>query len=499
MQLVLGTDAIRNYKRLSYQPWYALAEFVDNSTQSYFGNRAILDSQFAEDRESLEVRITYDRNQGLLRIADNAMGMDEAELERALRIGAPPADVLGRSQYGLGLKTAACWFGDSWQVITKRLGSDVELEVSVDVERVASGDADLPLRRRSRPAAKHGTVIEISNLHTQLHGRTIGKIREYLTSMYRVDLRDGVAKLYWEGEPLVWDGNLTFLKNSQNRDYYKTFQFLANGKAVTGYIAILGEGSSGRPRAGFSILRRGRVIRGHPDAWRPEAIFGQELGSNNLVNQRITGEVHLDDFEVSHTKDDILWQENEEELVQEQLRAEALDFVEIAKIPRKGIADTRGPADAAVATAIEEMRTELESPQFADSIEFTTIPDEEAIDLAVKPLRDVQDREQPRLSVTIGDLVVATYLSYEQSPNDPYALSETEADRIIAILNMNHPHVATLDNQSFHTYLKHVVFDTVAEWQCRRAQSPISPRSMMMLKDNLLRLPSRIEEDSANE
>ena len=38
-QLVLGLDVIRSYKRLSYTIWHAIAEFIDNSTQSYFNNR----------------------------------------------------------------------------------------------------------------------------------------------------------------------------------------------------------------------------------------------------------------------------------------------------------------------------------------------------------------------------------------------------------------------------------------------------------------------------
>ena len=43
IDLVIGTEAIRSYKRLSYKSWYALAEFVDNSTQSYFDHQAELD------------------------------------------------------------------------------------------------------------------------------------------------------------------------------------------------------------------------------------------------------------------------------------------------------------------------------------------------------------------------------------------------------------------------------------------------------------------------
>ncbi len=52
-QLILGFEAIRSYKRLSYDPWSALAEFVDNSTQSYFNNRKVLDQAFAREESGL--------------------------------------------------------------------------------------------------------------------------------------------------------------------------------------------------------------------------------------------------------------------------------------------------------------------------------------------------------------------------------------------------------------------------------------------------------------
>lgn len=39
MQIQIGLDVISSYKRLAYTPWYAIAEFVDNSTQSYFDHK----------------------------------------------------------------------------------------------------------------------------------------------------------------------------------------------------------------------------------------------------------------------------------------------------------------------------------------------------------------------------------------------------------------------------------------------------------------------------
>jgi hypothetical protein len=95
LKIEIGLNAIANYRRMSYEIWYALAEFVDNSTQSYFNNKQILDEAFAKDGEGLEVRITYERqgNDPVLRIVDNALGMNYAELEHALKIANPPADL----------------------------------------------------------------------------------------------------------------------------------------------------------------------------------------------------------------------------------------------------------------------------------------------------------------------------------------------------------------------------------------------------------------------
>src|SRR5438874_7256038 len=85
INLVIGPESINSYQRLSYTPWHAIAEFVDNSTQSYLDNQAVLDEQFAKDGEHFEVSIAYEANQdaGMLRVSDNAMGMSYADLVRA--------------------------------------------------------------------------------------------------------------------------------------------------------------------------------------------------------------------------------------------------------------------------------------------------------------------------------------------------------------------------------------------------------------------------------
>src|SRR5207237_3214376 len=93
----IGNNTIRSYKRLAYTPWHALAEFVDNSTQAYFNNRREIDALLKKENDSLTVSIAYERDDDLLRIADNSSGMDYQELEVALHVGHRPANADGRS------------------------------------------------------------------------------------------------------------------------------------------------------------------------------------------------------------------------------------------------------------------------------------------------------------------------------------------------------------------------------------------------------------------
>ena len=64
------------YRRLSYQPWTAIAEFVDNSTQSFYDHKEEL--MQAKYFKGLIIDIEYkeDRINGdSLTILDNAYGM----------------------------------------------------------------------------------------------------------------------------------------------------------------------------------------------------------------------------------------------------------------------------------------------------------------------------------------------------------------------------------------------------------------------------------------
>ncbi len=74
-ELTVGPRAIEAYSRLSYTMWFALAEFVDNSTQSRLNYGNVIDEVLREEGRPLIVSIVHDRPNRTLTIEDNSIGM----------------------------------------------------------------------------------------------------------------------------------------------------------------------------------------------------------------------------------------------------------------------------------------------------------------------------------------------------------------------------------------------------------------------------------------
>jgi hypothetical protein len=497
LQLRIGPEAITSYKRLAYTPWHAIAEFVDNSTQSYFDNEEKLKEAYVVEGRGLEVSIAYDREQQILRVVDNAMGMSYDELERALHVGLPPQNTKGRCKYGMGLKTSACWLGNEWEVKTKKLGEPIGHSVLVDVEKIARGEADLQYSEIvGKGLNDHFTIVEIRKHNRAFHGRTLGKIKLFLRSMYREDFRKKILSLLWDGIPLTWeDAADQFLPDKGGKPYRKDFSFTVDGRPVSGWVGILAHGS--RDTAGFSIIHYGRVVKGWPESWRPQSLYGQYQGSNDLVNQRLIGEIHLDDFDVSHTKDDILWLGDQEDQVEAGLLDHCSDYRDVAKEYRKYKDDSRRPSEIETATAIDEFKHELCSPEIVDLIEIEQIPPEAAVAQSVQQITDSVVSSRPdTFAGKIGQLTVRLFVVTDMSPNDPYVTVDArKAEEVIIIINQSHPHWAQLKgSEGVLNFIRHCTYDGIAEWQARVKASTIDPDTIKLLKDKLLRVTFEIEK-----
>ena len=95
-------------------------------------------------------------------IKDNAAGIARDQFPRAFRPAAVPTDKSGLSEFGMGMKSASCWFSPRWDVRTKALGERVERTVRFDIDRIVldqieeleieetPGDADATYRDCSR-------------------------------------------------------------------------------------------------------------------------------------------------------------------------------------------------------------------------------------------------------------------------------------------------------------------------------------------------------------
>ncbi len=491
ISLQLGLGAIRSFRRLSYTAWHALAEFVDNSTQSYHDHREELDAAYEVEGSSLQVNIDY--SQGTLIISDNAMGMSWEELKHALTVGDPPETPAWRSRYGFGMKTAASWFGDYWTVETKRLDSPIGYRIEVDVEAIAGGEPNLPFHELTDlERSEHFTRVTIQRLNRPIRGGTIPRVKDFLKSMYHQDLQSGALSLTCFGERLQPLVDYDFALDESGQPLRRTFEFTVGNKRVHGWAGVLARG--GRSKAGFSMLHAGRVVKGPPAAWRPSEIFGQIQGSNDLVNQRLVGEVVLDDFEVSHTKDDILWLGDEEQDVEVNLREACQDLIAAANRIRRPA--TAAPSAADVRTARARVQTVLASSATQPAWRQLEPPPEDILRAQQSTALGTSRNKTPDFTGAIDGLSVTGYLDRGLRPDQEYYVAELErGGRLVVVLNLNHPYVAGMKADVLADHLKHSVYDAIAAWRVRNESSGGAVDMLTFFKDVLLRWQPETQSD----
>ena len=364
-----GVGVLSVISFIRYQPWYALAEFVDNAIQSFEYHRDGLGQDESQAHLTVEIELENSAG-GRIVVRDNAAGIFEHEYRRAFRPAEWPPDRSGLSEFGMGMKTAACWFGRKWRVRSTALGEPAERTVHFDVDKIVRDSLEeLTIRTVECDPNAHFTEVTIEDLNRSVATRTVAKIKDHLASIYRSYLRAGLLTLRVSGEelefkdfePLVAPFHVKPYQPMDDamKEWRKPIEFdFGAGLRVHGFAAIRATASTSR--AGFALFRRGRVIQGAgDDTYRPPVIFG---ASNSYTYQRLSGELHLEGFQVSHTKDGFRWDDNEEpflEILREHLDQAPLPLLRQAENyrTRPRPVDIQGQVDASskrVAGVVEE-------------------------------------------------------------------------------------------------------------------------------------------------
>ena len=329
-----GVSVLSVLRHLNYKPWFALAEFVDNSVQSFIECRESLEQLHGKGFK-VKVRIDIDsKRPGRISVIDNAGGIARRDFPRAFRPAAVPPDTSGLSEFGMGMKSAACWFSPRWYVHTKALRETDERIVRFDVKKIVLDQLnELEITRVSSEENQHFTKVVLEDLHHVPVKKTVNKIKEHLTDIYRVFIREALLELYFNDERLEYTEPTVLMtsyvrdKDSETRTWRKDIDFdFGEGLSVKGFAALRDPGNFAR--SGFALFRRGRLIQGSgDDGYRPQFIYGQPGSFRSL---RLFGELHLEGFEVSHTKDGFRWDENEQpflELLKDHLDSDDLPLL----------------------------------------------------------------------------------------------------------------------------------------------------------------------------
>ncbi len=341
-------SALRMFRSMSFTPWYALGEFVDNSITSAMKNQDALIAKNGPDYQ-LRIQIDFPPDSDELIIRDNASGINRADMQRALRMGKAPQDIsIGLSRHGVGMKAAAFWWGSRLEIRTYPIDEPNGWHALVDVS--GEGEVQASVRVSAIPGRGFpGTEVRISNLWQKTpRARTKGAIREYLPSIYRAFLGGGTGAtdlrciLEYEGEQLryvnepllqapFWPSKEGPAKGAEPMVWRTEFSAtLSSGKRIFGWYGILEKLS--RNKSGFFLHYRGKGIagvvpvllgdngkgghesEGAKDAiarasYKPRKIFGSP---GMYLDQSWVGEFDVSDFGKTISTDSPLWSSEEE-------------------------------------------------------------------------------------------------------------------------------------------------------------------------------------------
>lgn len=313
-------------------------EFIDNSIQSFKNEN----SKISSLNPSKRLRVTIDYTGEEIIISDNAGGINKENFDRALKPANKNINVDGLNEFGLGMKYAAVWISNEWELISTSIDEDIQRSVVFNYQEVVTKNLkSLPIKETTSSRLNHGTTVILRQLEKK---HVYPWQKEYLvrklSSIYRNYLRnddpfysdfvDIPIEIVFDNEHLKWEEH-GFLKapwwkeiqinhneNAVEHEWKYKFDWMSipyqeevqhqdgsisvkqSDIEVAGFIGILPDGSS-KGKNGFVLFRRGRAVEGVVD----QKVFPSDISgsqSRDFKHIRLYGELHFKNVEVSFDK-----------------------------------------------------------------------------------------------------------------------------------------------------------------------------------------------------
>lgn len=328
VSVAIGTSMYGRFKDLPNTPSHVLAEFVDNALQSYRDNKSILESMEPDYKLRVCIYFAMDADGKIISVDvnDNAGGISKDKFNTAFMPAKKPDNDLGLNEFGMGLKTAACWLGEDWLVKTSAINEPESKTINFCLNDICAEDLrELPVKYKAENSQEHYTHIHIESPTSNMPSKkSIGKICNELSSIYRVSLRNKEFELYVQDKSITFEDypvlNEPYVHDSEGSPIFwkKEVRVQIGPYKGKGFVGILKDIKQGRN--GFVILRRGRAVVGNEDNHR---YYPKFMGSQGTFKyKRLFGEIEVEGFNVSFNKNDIPDRENLEalfDMIKEQI------------------------------------------------------------------------------------------------------------------------------------------------------------------------------------
>ena len=318
-------SAYRLLKNSKFEPAYVFAELIDNSIQSYFDNKAELN----EIHKNYKLKIVITKKDDKIIILDNAAGISDKHMERALEPGSLPDNRDGLNEFGIGLKNAGVWMSDLYVLETSAINEDFSKTVKFDYHDVINNNIeDIDEKIKEVDPLKSYTKITLTKLRDSEKRFDYDQIANQIASIYRGMLMSGEISISFRAKELkyvqpsilkapYYPDSLKFIKGETKQkpkdiNWVYHFDIPMGDKRMHGFVGILNKMQ--KTANGISYCRRGRVIEGAGDEKIfPAAICGAQRSSHQ--SKRIFGEFNFEGFDVSFDKGKLLAENEIEELI----------------------------------------------------------------------------------------------------------------------------------------------------------------------------------------